>query len=529
MAKRKKDPRRKSGPHPSSERDAHAGSQPGSAASGAPASGREPAPAPEAEAAPEPSPIDWQAPSLTLVAILGLNILLKILFTPDREAMGPNSLITTPAIMETFERLLRENPFALFGPVLYEEDRVYWLTTVIFPTHWLYEVLTPLGVYLVTTSLLVFTGFIGGMLVTRSLWFAATYALLTSIGTQFAYALTMGNTIHFIILLTYVTLNLASAVQVLRAETSKTSWWVFGGTLVLAAFGFELWLNYVVPLILGTLFLTAWGRRHAEPALARRALRMAGISAGVLTFYLIIRLQTAVQYVTPGAEEELVVAHQHWVIAVEDVFSNFMALLYMALSNYLPSFLFFTPSLTYYGPGALIDAQNAYHPEYSRFLGASYLFTWRYVAGVLTTIFLWRGWHWGRDAWVKKDKEALIFFLLFIAVITGFSTHLVIKHRPYNCAPMLSYKSLVSTFAFTILLAYWAHLRASAAGAAGAAGAAARRGRRMVIALYLVAFIAALTRPLAMNTGLDAVGMDGYGDPIAVIRGWFQGTPEGEK
>ena len=96
---------------------------------------------------------------------------------------------------------------------------------------------------------------------------------------------------------------------------------------------------------------------------------------------------------------------------------------------------------------------------------------------------------------------------LFLAVLVGCGTHLVIKYRPYMSIPALTYKPTVSIFFATVLLSYLAVLARGWFKRVAAYRAA-------IGVLWLVILTGAFTRPAALNEMLRHVGVPSYGDPL---------------
>src|SRR5207249_4630306 len=91
---------------------------------------------------------------ISLGLLLTSNFLFKFFFTPHLNELGPYSLISTPAIFDTLKMVLHNRPLAVLFPLEYEPGRVYWSPTIIIPFYLLYQVLSPFGVYIFTSSLL---------------------------------------------------------------------------------------------------------------------------------------------------------------------------------------------------------------------------------------------------------------------------------------------------------------------------------------------------------------------------------------
>jgi hypothetical protein len=282
--------------------------------------------------------------------------------------------------------------------------------------------------------------------------------------------------------------------------------------LVVVALSMEWWLNYAVCLFIGFGFVGVWERRHG---VGRRGAGAAVIVAATLTtlvLYLAIRMSVAAEYFAPGAEEELVLTYRSGVLAVEDAIANFFTLIYMAVGNYLPSLFFGSLSQTYLGDAAILMGQNGYHPEKTQLVVMNHLFLWRFYAGAIVGFFCFAGIGCLRRALSRPMVEDVVLAALFLAVIAGCATHVLIKYRPYLSAPALGYKAVVSTFFFTLLMAYGATV-------------ARRRFKReagyraALAALWSVILIGSFTRPAMLNVMLEHVGLVGYGDPLGILRG----------
>lgn len=445
---------------------------------------------------------------LGLIGILVLNFLFKFIFTPPLDQMEYCSLVSNPVIFDTLKEALHHHPFSVLLPLEYQPERVYWAPTIILPFYLLSKIFSPLANYVFVSSLLIVTTYFCSWKILRSLVFSSTLAILLALGTQLSYALTIGNILALYILLAYITLNMTSAIIILQKKfISKTDCLFFALTLLICAIGNEMWINYEIPLILSLGFIALWANHHNLHALKKNANLVNLISITILLVYLTIRLFWAKQYLKPGAEEELILTHHSPFLMIDDFITNFFTLLYMSLSNYLPSFLFFSNSSTYVGEAGIIAGQNGYLADKMNLAVASYLLQWRFYAGIFTVPFFMFGWKWFRAAWSDKTNfRALVLFILFIGVITGFATHLLIKMRIYNTTPMLTYKAMFSTFSFTLMIAYVVmiardHFRNVLIW------------RRMIVGVWLFILLAAITRPAAMNAGLLAVDCNGYSDP----------------
>ena len=229
------------------------------------------------------------------------------------------------------------------------------------------------------------------------------------------------------------------------------------------------------------------------------------VAAVVLLAYLSVRLPFADEYVSPGGEEELISTYGNWIIAVEDLIANVFTLTYMSITNYLP--IFGSISQTYIGDPEILAEQHGYHSQMSHLAVTNHVFLWRFYAGAAVAFFVVFGIGRIRRAFRAPNLTDAVLAALFLAVLVGCGTHLVIKYRPYMSVPALTYKPMVSIFFVTVLIAYLAVL--------------ARHWFRRIAAyrtalgaLWLVILIAAFVRPAALNEMLRHVGVGSYGDPL---------------
>jgi hypothetical protein len=449
--------------------------------------------------------------AIMLLTILLASILFKLWLTPV-EGLGVYSLVPTPDESQRLSELFSVEPLRLFLPQQLDPGRWLWWTTTFPLLFGLYKFLNPLGVYIVLSSLLIATSFVTSWLALRSLVFSGIVAFALGFGSQLAYALTMGNILADYLFLSYVCANLLIAVRLLQAPSLRPGLVAgFIVSLTAVALSMEWWLDYAVCLVVGFGFVGVWERRHNVGQRGAGAAFIVVATLVTLVLYLTIRLRVAAEYVTPGAEEELILTYRSGTLIVEDVVVNFCTYMYMAVANYLPSFFFGSISQTYLGDLTILTGQNGYHPEKTQLVVMSHLFLWRFYAGAMVGFFCLIGAKWLRRALSRPVVEDVVLAGLFLAVITGCGTHLMIKYRPYISAPALGYKAVVSIFFFTLLMAY-------------AAVAARPRfkhevGYRAALAgLYSMILIGAFTRPAMLNVMLEHVGLQGYGNPLGMLR-----------
>jgi hypothetical protein len=443
---------------------------------------------------------------LVLLAIVAAAGLFKFWLTPTG-GLGPYSLIQTPTVTAAISHLLATDPLKLFLPYEFEgPGRWLWAPAMLLPQHGLYQVMSPLAVYLLLSSLLVVTSFVTSWLVFRSLVFSGTLAFALAFGTHFAYGMAMGFVFGLYLLLSYVCLNLMFAARLTMAPSLRPGLVAaFALSLVVVALSVEWWLNYAAVLLVGSGFFWLWAKRHGLRRHAAAPAVVFVVAAAVLLGYLSVRLPLASEYVAPGGEEELISTYNNSILAAEDLFANFFTLTYMSIANYLP--IFGSISQTYIGDAEILAEQHGYHSAMSHLVVTHHVFLWRFYAGAAVAFFVTFGIGRIRRAFRAPNLTDAVLAALFVAVLVGCGTHLVIKYRPYMSVPALTYKPTVSIFFVTVLIAYlavvtrdWFRRMAAYRTALGA--------------LWLVILIGAFTRPAALNEMLRHVGVGSYGDPL---------------
>jgi len=447
-----------------------------------------------------------------LIIIVASSVVFKCFSTP-LAGIGPFSFVQTPSITDAIAKAWAEDPTRLLLPYQYEgPGRWLWATTLLPPLHHLYTAMTPLSVYLVLSSLLIATSFVASWIIMRSLPLSGTIALALGFGTQFSYISSMGFVIGFYLFLTYLCINIAFAIYLLKPQPFRPALIAgFVASLAVVALAWEWWLNYAAALLVGSGFIWLWERRHDGSGGARRGTAVVFIATLViLVLYLAIRLPYATEFIEPGQEEELIVTYTHPLMAIEDFISNFFTLLYMTLTNYLP-LAFGSLSQTYIGDATILAEQHGYHSSMSNLVVMNHVFLWRFYAGAVVVLFCMAGFRQVRRAIRDPRSEHLVFAVFFLAVLVGCATHLGIKYRPYMSAPALTYKPAVSIFFFTLMLGYFT--------------ATARSWFRRVLSyraavagIWAMILIAALMRPASLNAMLQHDGLVGYGDPIGILR-----------
>lgn len=448
----------------------------------------------------------WLTHAATVAGLLIVNFAFRFAFARSFPGSA-YALILHPDATETIHRALAHSTFQILLPLQYDPERWLWWPSQIIFVYLLYKILSPFAVSVLLSSIFLIIAYLTVWCLFKCRAASITVAWLWIFGTQLTYLYTIGTAIGLYLILSYILLNFASAYRLVLG-LSDTLWTRFFYliTLVLTALSGEFWLNYGLFLISGSAYLFLWHLRHEGLAPARGSRFVFCSSTMVLVCYLIIRLQVAHQYLRSGVEEELIFTYPTIVFMVEDFVGNFFTFLYASLTNFLPSVLVGSNSLVYFGADSLVREQHGYHNAYSWLVPMNHLFFWRYYAGVVATLFCCVTMRWLHSSWHHAARASTSLLLLSIMILTGFSTHLLIKFRPYNSVPALPYKAIVSILGVSLLIAYLVSV----------AKFRCQTGRyRLLVSVVLsVAVIAGFTRPHMLTVLLAQVGLQGFSDPL---------------
>jgi hypothetical protein len=454
---------------------------------------------------------------LVCVCILVAYVLFTLAFLP--KTPGISILMLNTEVYESVKQALAEDWTRLLLPFEYETfagGRIYWISSTIPLVYAGQVYLGPLGSYLLFSTLFISTSFVLALIVSRSLEFAATLAFLFAFGTQLNYAYTYGGLILLYLVLTYAGINFAIGFLLISGRISGWRWQLgFAASLCLVALSSEFWINYAVAVIVATGFGAAWARRHGQRQPGSSMLIVLATTIAVLAAYLTIRLRAPGQFVAPGVEEELAIFYRHETLLAEDLIVNFFTYLYMVLTNYLPSFITSSNSLTYLGPDVIVAEQNGYDAPHQALVVMSHLFLWRFYAGILTTLFIGFLGYASVRAWRTPSVPPALITALALMMLAGFSTHLLIKMRPYMSVPALGYKAVISIAFWTILLTYLTTTSRKVVDSS-------RAHIILVACVWLSAFLAALTRPGMQARALAEVGLLGLRDPLGDMLQWLK-------
>jgi hypothetical protein len=375
------------------------------------------------------------------------------------------------------------------------------------PTWYLFNVLLLVG------------SFAAAWMAFESLAFAFTFAIAMAFGTHFYHTYTIsGGMASPLIALALECLMLCS-YKVIVADRHRR-WWIagFAASLVAAALSYEGWLDFVAFAVVGSLILAVLLARR-NPVAVRRMLGVTGAIVAVAVIYVLIKTRFGYGQVQ-GSESDVVFQYPYWAPAIEDVASNVLTHLYIALTNFLPPVFLSSSALFSLGADRLVALQYGYHADYSYLVPMHYLFLWRYAAGAAAVITAYV--FVTLCVRVRREPTAnRIAALVGVAMmIMAGSTHTLIKIRPMKTTPVLGYHVLVGVTGAAILIAWgvmvlWRNRRVGAASKVA-----------VTACVWGVIFYGSLARPIMLNHMAAEVGLPGlYPNPMNSLRVML-GLPE---
>jgi hypothetical protein len=163
--------------------------------------------------------------------------------------------------------------------------------------------------------------------------------------------------------------------------------------------------------------------------------------------------------------------------------------------------------------------QHGYHAGYEYLVPMHQVFFWRYYAGagfVLVVVALWQA---TMRMWRRPSPWTLALIVFLLMILVPGSTHTMIKFRPMNAMPAMTYHVTVGVIGVSLLLSW---LLTSAA--------MRFRRRPLVIALIVVVwggiFYGALARPsyLAYMAAQSGLGESLYPNPMRELITRLGGT-----
>lgn len=446
-----------------------------------------------------------------LAVLLAVNFFFRFFLEPTKhlnflaEQVAPEERITLRDLLTPQWKYLL--PFDT------SQKLYHWFTTGLVPVTISNFILGTQTTFHLLNALVIVVSFGTALFVSSSPVLALAVACCMGLGTQFHYSYVLTSQYAMYLLVCYIQVNFACAWG-LYASNGARKWKIaYVASLIVLALCHEMWLDYVAFTVLGCLFLFAYFSRW-DPA-HKHIPRFILVTVLVAAFiYIPVVKHFAVQVERQGAESEMILGYDSKVLAAEDFLSNCFTYTYIAFGTYLPPFLLSSTSDYLLGSEEITKRQHGYHPQMTHLVGFHHRYFWHFYAGIAGTLFLIGLCYSLHHALTTGCPQTAIVALACLVVLCGFSTHSLVKFRPYLSVPTLSYKCITSVVGVTYLIGLGvAHLSRDARTVGGIPAP--------VVALFGYLILLALTRPRFISHLHRCVGIGGYPDPMETIGRWL--------
>lgn len=387
-----------------------------------------------------------------------------------------------------------------------------WATTTMVQTYLLERWLTPAGVWYLYNAIAMLVAFGASWALFRSAVFSFTFTIAIGFGTQFYHAYAVTGGIASYIVAAYHMLLMFTATQIVRG--ARPAWLWYAGLAVSLAFnmlGYEGWLD-VLALTWGSVpFVYVALRRLERPDAAARFMRVAGVITAAGAFYLVIKIRLGYGQVQ-GSESDVLFNYGSWWMIADDLISNVFTHTYLSVSNFLPPVLVGASAMYQLGAEHLIQAQHGHHEPYLYLVPMHQVFFWRYYAGAAFVLVCYALYRACVRMWRAPSPWTLALMLFLLMILLPGSTHTMIKFRPMNAMPTMTYHVTVGVIGAAALLAWlsatawhtWRHRRAALT---------------VVMVVWGALFYGALARPVYLSYMSAQAGLGNmlYPNPMRTL------------
>lgn len=450
----------------------------------------------------------WAAIAAGLAAVLIANYYLR------------SSLEDAPRYLYSFiERFYPEEAKIVFGqlptwrlflPI--REISGTWSTTTLIQTSVLERSLTPAGVWYLYNAISILVAFGTTWALFRSAVFSFTFALCIGFGTQFYHAYAVTGGINSYIVAAYHMMLMFTTAQIVRGVQPRWLWKVlFAVSLLFNMFGYEGWLDVLVVVWVSLPFVYIGLRRLDLFAEAARMARMTAVLTAAGVLYLLVKITYGYGQVQ-GSESDVLFNYDNWRAMADDLVSNVFTHTYLSISNYLPPLLVGSTSMYELGAEPLIAAQHGYHEPYLYLVPMHHVFLWRFYAGAALAAAAYALYRVTLRMWRRPSPWTLALLVFLLMILLPGSTHEMIKFRPMNAMPSMTYHVTVGIIGAGLLLAWvvttaWRQWRRRRAALA------------LVIAAWAIVLYGALARPpyLAFMAAQGGLGESLYPNPMRTL------------
>ncbi|PCJ69286.1 MAG: hypothetical protein COA62_11740 [Rhodobiaceae bacterium] len=234
----------------------------------------------------------------------------------------------------------------------------------------------------------------------------------------------------------------------IRQPTASRSFWAGTLFLIMAATAYEVWLNFVVYVVLALPLVYLFARRYADPARTRALLQVSFTTITTGVIYTIIRLYFLSFMTRRGSEAQVIPVLKDFPQAFDDVVNNAFLFFWMGPEAVLPDI--FGTSLKILSSGTF-SAQSVTHgylsgerwPNLDWVVQSHYMTMWRFYAGMLFVVFAYLCFRLLQTALRSGDVRRLIAGLLLFAVLLGSPTHNILQFVHFNIWAYYPYKAVI--------------------------------------------------------------------------------------
>ena len=411
-------------------------------------------------------------------------------------------------------------PWKLLLPVEIGPDSMRWTTTGLIPVAASNHFLGVDTTFYLLNTLLIVSSVLTSWFVFRSKVFSLTLAICMGFGTQFIHSYNNSSILLLYLFIIYAEINLLALYYIFKRQNHQTLFrTIFVLSLIALALCWEMWLDYFVFLFLLSLILfCVFSRRKMREFLPKtRFLLISSVCIALGYFLVRFAYSSGVsEFLAKGQEGETILNYllnnhsiAYVITAVEDMISNIITYIYIALTNYFPPPFISSFSLFYLGKDAIISNQYGYAASYgsAAFVYNHHVFLWYFGAGILFAIFCYFLLKYLIQSFKKPTPHSLILSSLLLMIATGSFTHLFIKYRFYLSLPLFSYKCIVSIIGVSLLISYLLmYLRDRIPNR--------QKYFSVLGASWLVIVLAGFTRPALLSDMLNLLKMGTYPDPL---------------
>lgn len=318
-----------------------------------------------------------------------------------------------------------------------------WTSTSVVVAALVQQHVHPAIVLVVTHCVLIVTGFIVTLSITRSVVFAGTAALMF-ITVPFNYHVySVHGTTAQGLLLSYFLITVHALYLILdRPSTARRIY--LGIAAFLFILGYETWLDTVIVTLILTPIFVLLLRKNGREELADRFVVMVKWICGVMVVYVVTKV--AIGFGSGrGSETDLLLFYLSPFAMIDDFLVKLVSFAFTAMSLVLPSWLTGSLSLPQNGAEWVLGQQHGYHGMMQFLTYMNHVFLWRMYAGAyFVLLLLLGGWLIFRLYRGKNDWQSWFAIVCLAMLLFGAATHNMVKYRPMHSMPYLGYQVWVN-------------------------------------------------------------------------------------